>query len=246
MSMDRPRAFAASRLRAASALGMAALLTLAWAQAQPASATRSGGARIVVRKAGFTGTTSVTYGVVLSNPSALDAYGVLVTVKIVDEYGLPVATQRSTVTVIPAGARFVLGGEAELSEPADSGTRIRVSARARSWTHARVALAAVTHRRVAKDPGSGNWLVSGVFTNPYRRALQQYDAAACAVVFAKSGRPLGGACEEIGEATGGWRVGSRKRTGVHLLTTLGTGGAVPNGTTSAISIDPGSAVRRSG
>ena len=244
MSMDRPRGFAASRLRAVSALGLAALLTLAWAQGQPASATRSGEARIVVRKAGFSGTTSVTYGVVLSNPSALDAYGVVVTVKIVDEYGLPVATRRSTVTVIPAGARFVLGGEAGLSEPADSGTRIRVSARATSSKRARVPLAAVTHRRVAKDPGSGKWLVSGVFTNPYRRALQQYDARACGVVFAKSEKPLGGSCQEIGEATGGWGVGLRKSARVHLLTPLG--GGVPNGTTAAISIDPGSAVRRSG
>jgi hypothetical protein len=231
-------------VKSVAALGLGALLMLVSSQAQPASATKIGGGRIVVRKAGFSGETSVTYGVVLSNPSALDAYGVLVTVKVVNEYGLPVGARRSTVTVIPAGARFVLGGQVGLSEPADSGTRIRVSAHATSWKHARVALAAVTNRRVAKDPGSGKWLVSGVFTNPYRTPLQQYDARACAVVFAKGGRALGGTCDEIGAATGGWRVGSRKQARARLLTPLG--GSVPSGTTAAISIDPGTAVRRTG
>jgi hypothetical protein len=236
-------------MKSISALGLGTLLLLTSSQAQPASADRShsnAGTRIVVRKAGFSGVTSATYGVVLVNSSALDAYGVLVTVKIVNEYGLPIATRRSTVTVIPAGARFVLGGEVGLSEAADSGTRIRVSAHATSRKRARAVLAAVTNKRVAKDPGSGSWQVSGVFKNPYRRALQQYDAAACAVVFAKSGKPLGGTCEEIGAATGGWRVGSGKSARVHLLTTLGAGGAVPNGTTAAISIDPGSTVPRGG
>jgi len=233
-------------MKSVCALGLGGLLLLASSQAQPASTHRSRGdahARIVVRKAGFSGSTSATYGVVLVNSSAVDAYGVVVTVKIVDEYGLPVGTQRSTVTVIPAGARFALGGEVALSEPADAGTRIRASARATSSKPARVAVATVKSERVARDAGSGNWQVSGVFRNPYRRALQQYDAAACAVVFdAKSRKPVGGTCEEIGAATGGWHVRSGKTAAVHLLTTLR--GAVPSGTTAAVSIDPGSAVAR--
>jgi hypothetical protein len=199
---------------------------------------------VIVQKQGFSTTTSaagrtfVTYGLVLVNRSRrFAARGVVTSVTLEDASGSPVASERRTLTAIPAGGTFYVGGETDTTVPASTIARLQVRIKVKSNQRQRMALPRVTHTSVTKDQAEG-WRVSGVMTNPYKRPINGYDGAACAVVFDAHRIVLGGYCEDTGQATQTDQVAPAATVGVEI--SLSDFPDVTAQTASGrISIDPG-------
>jgi hypothetical protein len=162
-------------------------------------------AQVVVAANGFTQSnfssssqTFISYGVVLQNKSAnVDALGVAVTVSFTDTLGRSVTSDETTVTGIPAGGHFYLGGLAASNVSLTVASMNVTVSVASSQAH-RLVLPPVSGISLQPD-GLGDESVSGTFTNPYHAPIPSY-ANIYAVYIGAQGNVVGGASEGAGAA----------------------------------------------
>jgi hypothetical protein len=106
------------------------------------------------------------YGLVLRNrSSSRDAINVVVEVEAVDGDDQPVAEDYSLVTLVPAGANFVISGALIWRDARDL-AGIETEVRVGSTTPRRRKLPPVRNVSVTRSGG-----VTGSFTNPYKKSL---------------------------------------------------------------------------
>ena len=111
-----------------------------------------------------------------------------------DASGGALVTDQRTLTAISAGGTFYVGGETQTTVPPSTVVRLQVRVRVGSTQRRRLVLPRVRDTSTSTDNGEG-WRVSGVFTNPYKRAMYVGDGSTCSVVFDSHGTILGGLCE---------------------------------------------------
>lgn len=168
-------------------------------------AAKSGGsdpnAHVVVADIGFHddesgGSSDITYGVVLSNRSHVDAVNLTVTVHAVDKHGRSIATDKVPVSVIPAGSTFNVAGE---MFPNVTLQIARLEAIVHGSTSAtRYQLPVVTDVKLDTSV-LGLLDVRGRVRNPYKTPLPQ-DAAVYALLVNRAGRIVGSATGTTGAA----------------------------------------------
>lgn len=161
-------------------------------------------AQVVVAANGFTQSsssdsqTAISYGVVLHNQSVnVDAIGVTVTVAFVDTLGRSVTSDETTVTGIPAGSDFYLGGFASSNVSLTVASMNVTVSVASSQAH-RLILPPVSGMSLQPD-GYGDEAVSGTFANPYQTPMPSY-ANIYVVYLGPQGTVVGGASETAGAA----------------------------------------------
>jgi hypothetical protein len=162
-------------------------------------------AQVVVAANGFTQSTYssssetfISYGVVLQNKSVdVDALGVTVTVAFVDTLGRSVTSDETTVTGIPAGSDFYLGGLAS-SNVSLTVASMNVTISITSSQAHRLVLPPVSGMSLQTD-GFGDESVSGTFTNPYQAPIPSF-ANIYVVYIGPQGNVVGGDSETAGAA----------------------------------------------
>jgi hypothetical protein len=162
-------------------------------------------AQVVATASGFTQSnypssseTFINYGVVLQNDSTIgDALGITVTVAFVDTLGRSVTSSETTLTGIPAGSKFYLGGLAT-SNVSLTVASMQVTVSVASTQKHRLVLPPVSGLSLqANNPGYES--VNGTFTNPYRAPMSP-DATVYVVYFGPQGNVVGGVSETAGAA----------------------------------------------
>jgi hypothetical protein len=134
-------------------------------------------ANVVVTRRGFTlssystqSQSFISYGIVLDNKTSnVDALNVGVAVSFVDTLGRSVATDMTTLTGIPAGGTFYLGGftSGDVSLTVAS---MEVSVTVGSTQSRRLTLPPVSGLGIGTD-GLAYGAVSGTFENPYTKPI---------------------------------------------------------------------------
>lgn len=159
-------------------------------------------AKVIVAADGFTQsryTTSTqpyfSYGVALHNRTKADALDVGVTVSFVDSLGRSVASDKTTLTGIPAGRNFYVGGLAS-SNVSLTVASMKVSVTVGSTQPRRLKLPPVSGLGVQTDSLSdGN--VRGTFENPYTKPIPS-TGEIYVVYLDAQGKVVGGASEFTG------------------------------------------------
>jgi hypothetical protein len=142
--------------------------------------------------------TFISYGVVLRNKSEnVDALGLTVNVSFVDTLGRSVTTSQSTLTGIPAGGDFYLGGLAS-SNVSLTVASMNVTVTAASSQVHRLVLPPVSGMSLQSDE-LGDESISGTYTNPYQTAIPS-DASIYVVYLGPQGNVVGGDSEFAGAA----------------------------------------------
>ena len=165
-------------------------------------------AEVQVVASGFTqestGASSIiSYGLILQNKSAqVAALHIQLAISLVDAQGRSVATATTSITGIPAGGRFYIGG---MAAPNVSLTvaRLEASATVGSSATRQPVLPTVSHLSLAgysvapgiPVPGYGN--IGGDITNPYSVPLAS-TATIYVVYLNPQGQVVGGASEDAG------------------------------------------------
>jgi hypothetical protein len=122
---------------------------------------------------------------------------VTVTVAFVDTLGRSVTSDETTVTGIPAGSDFYLGGLASSNVSLTVASMSVTVSVASSQAH-RLVLPPVSGMNLQID-SFGNESVSGTFTNPYQSPISS-DANIYVVYFGSQGNVVGGESETAGAA----------------------------------------------
>lgn len=140
--------------------------------------------------------TFISYGAVLHNTATqVDALDLNVAVSFTDTLGRAVATENTTLTAIPAGGTFYLGGLAS-SNVSLTVASMKVAVTVGSTQSHRLILPPVTGLGFQTD-SDGNDSISGTFENPYKQAIPS--TANIYVVYLDSqGSVVGGASEFAG------------------------------------------------
>jgi hypothetical protein len=164
-------------------------------------------ARVVVEKLGFTqgrssgGVTHVAYGLELVNRSyELDALDVNVAWRFLDAHGHSVASDSVTLTGVPAGTTFYVGGRTGVALRGDI-ERLLTNVTVRASRKRRLFLPVAADIRLGRDR-FGRLRVTGKLTNAYEKRLSEA-ARVYAVIFDGKGSVIGGGTETILSATGG-------------------------------------------
>jgi hypothetical protein len=161
--------------------------------------------QLVVAADGFTQSnysesaqTFISYGVLLENKSPnVDALGVTVSVSFTDTLGRSVATEKTTLTGVPANGSFYVGGLAS------SNVSLTVAS-----MEATLTVATTQEHKFVLPPTSdlgvttesfGDGAISGTITNPYRSAIPS-TASVYVVYLGPSGNIVGGNSEPLGAA----------------------------------------------
>jgi len=157
-------------------------------------------ANVVVANSGFTQSNYsdsqpfVSYGVVLSNTTTnVDALNVAVAVSFTDTLGGSVATQTTTLTGIPAGGTFYVGG---FTSPNVSLTAasMNVSVHVGSTQSRRLTLPSVTGLSLTPDSDGFASGIDGTIQNPYTKPIPSL-AQIYVVYLNAQGSVVGGASE---------------------------------------------------
>jgi len=153
--------------------------------------TDSGEAKVVVEKAGFSHEAQygeLAYGIVLKNPSSMDATEVQVSINMLDKSGTILSTEDSMINVIPAGETYYFGGSTyiEGSKPKKMEAFVDVG----SSESAQYALPEVSKVRIVRDDWGG-FSVRGQVKNNLDGTLSSLATITC-VVFDKNGKVVGG------------------------------------------------------
>ncbi len=199
-------------------------------------------ANVVAASDGFTQSnystsisTLISYGVVLHNSTTnVDALNVAVAVSFTDTLGRSVATETTTLTGIPAGGTFYLGGLAS-SNVSLTVASMNVSVTVGSTQSHRLTLPPVSGLGVQTDDiGFGS--VSGTFENPYTEAIPS-TAQIYVVYLDAQGNVAGGASEFAGAAV---NPGSSVAFGFDSLSTDINSSWIPASDVATIdgSVDP--------
>ena len=162
-------------------------------------------ANVVVANSGFTQSNYsdsqpfISYGVVLNNKAAkVDALNVAVTVAFTDTLGRSVATQTTTLTGIPAGGTFYLGGLAS-SNIALVVASMNVSVTVGSTQSPQLQLPSVTGLSLQPDSDGFESGITGTIQNPSKTAIPS--TAEIYVVYSNAqGSVIGGGSEFAGAA----------------------------------------------
>jgi hypothetical protein len=168
-----------------------AFVVTALAAALPAAAARSAAKPIVgVEHTGASGRISGTaqyfsYGVVLRNRSAKDAFGVKVRVFVLGEAGL-VGVYLTTIPFIPAGTTFYLGNEPAAMSTVQRATGVRAVISVGGTQKASGSLPAAS----ASPPVGGR--IHGTVRNRYQREIVARGTKLYAVYFDSAGKVIGG------------------------------------------------------
>lgn len=142
--------------------------------------------------------TFISYGAVLHNTTAnVDALNLNVTVSFTDTLGRSVATENTTLTGIPAGGKFYLGGLAS-SNVSLTVANMSVSVTVGSTQAHRLTLPPVSGLAVQADSNDFD-SVSGTFENPYAKPIPS-TANIYVVYLNAQGAVVGGASEFAGAA----------------------------------------------
>jgi hypothetical protein len=140
--------------------------------------------------------TFISYGAVLhDSTSNVDALNVAVTASFTDTLGRSVDSETTTLTGIPAGSTFYLGGLAS-SNVSLTVASMNVSVTVGSTQAHRLALPPVSGVGVQTDD-LGDESVSGTFDNPYAKAIPS-TAQIYVVYFNAERAVIGGASEDSG------------------------------------------------
>jgi hypothetical protein len=184
--------------RAESPIGMAYRLKIAAAVCvvsavaafsfSGSAVAREDSARIRVVAAGFSQTNAeeADFGVVLRNPTSLDARDVQVTTNLLSSSGRIVDTDSSTIALIPAGTTYYFG---ESTFPHGRVARLQTFTQVGEWTRHAFRLPAVEHVRITND-GFGP-VVAGEIRNTLRGKISRL-ARISFVVFDSRGRVSSG------------------------------------------------------
>jgi hypothetical protein len=142
--------------------------------------------RIIVTKSGLLKSPGdIEYGLILENTSQTrDARNLIVTVQAVDARGRAVATNRTPLTGIPAGGRFVIT-DSFLSHILLRVRRLRTTIRVGHGSSPSLRLPRTTNVRFQGDLGL--FEVRGQVSNPYKKPLTE-DAPIFAILLDKRGR----------------------------------------------------------
>jgi len=159
-------------------------------------------ANVVATNSGFTQNTDsstgalISYGVVLNNSASnVDALNVAVTVAFTDTNGDSVSTQTTTLTGIPAGGTFYLGGLTS-SNVSLTVASMKVSVTVGSTQAHRLTLPPVSGLSLQTDEfDDGN--VTGTFSNPYAKPIPS-NGQIYVVYLNSQGAVIGGASESAG------------------------------------------------
>jgi hypothetical protein len=200
--------------------------------------------RVVAAQSGFTqrttihGHTWISYGVALTSRSPqIDAIGVTVKLTVVDASGSPLATESpQRVTFIPAGATFYIGGEIDSPLNGQVGG-IRASVRVRAGARTHLHLAPVTHLALGTGE-SDEWRVTAALTNPYKVALDEYEAHGCVAIFDATPAIIGGSCRQLSFGITSSKLGPRATAGIEFSNSDFPGLAA-RVASARISVDPG-------
>ena len=136
---------------------------------------------------------SVSYGVVLNNPSADDdAEGVTVLVNFVDGTDHVLQTSTATVTAIAAGATFNLGGSASLASQTPV-AKLEVVVQTKGFVPHALQLPALENVKILPSQFEPNWVggVDGAVINVNQTHLLQ-SASLSIVLFDGAGNVVGG------------------------------------------------------
>ena len=160
-------------------------------------------AHVVVSRSGFTqkagasGGTSIEYGLVLTNKSkSMDALNVQVSVGFVDTHGRSIANSSVTVTGIPAGGIFYVGG-AIYSNVSLTAGRLRPAVTVGRSQPRSLVLPSVSDAHVTPSTLPGEVAVNGDLRNPYKKSLP-VDASIYVIYLDSSGHIIGGTSETTG------------------------------------------------
>ncbi len=163
-------------------------------------------ANVVVANSGFTQSNPsdysepfISYGVVLNNEAAkVDALNVAVTVSFTDTLGRSVATQTTTLSGIPAGGTFYLGGLAS-SNIALTVASMNVSVSIGSTQSPHLQLPSVTGLSLQPDSDGFGSGIGGTIQNPSTTAIPS-TAEIYVVYLNAQGNVIGGDSEFSGAA----------------------------------------------
>lgn len=145
---------------------------------------------VKVRAEGFSqDQENVSYGVVLRNVSAQDALDVSVTTNFVDGTGTILKSESESISVLPAGKTYYLGGDS-FTERGARVAHLETAVSVGSSQAASYPLPTVTRVRLANDEYAG-LSVHGEVENTLDAPLSQF-ARISAVVFDTRGRVIGG------------------------------------------------------
>jgi hypothetical protein len=148
---------------------------------------------------GFSTASEITYGVILEDRSSRAAINVKLSVVFKDTSGRAVAMDTKTITGIPAGGRFYVGGYVESNVTLQTLTSY-VTATASSST-ASFVLPTASGTTVKPNPQSpGFGAILGNFNNPYRQPMSQEDTTIYLVYLNSRGTIIGGTLEQAGAA----------------------------------------------
>jgi hypothetical protein len=136
---------------------------------------------------------SVSYGVVLNNPSAADdAEGVTVLVNFVDGTDHVLQSSTATVTAIAAGSTFNVGGSASLASQTPV-TKLEVVVQTKSFVPHALHLPALENVRILPSQFEPNWVggVDGAIINVDQTHILQ-SATLSIVLYDGAGNVVGG------------------------------------------------------
>ncbi|MCX6372664.1 MAG: hypothetical protein NTX16_06200, partial [Actinobacteria bacterium] len=161
-------------------------------QTSPSPASASTEAEVVVDGAGFAlgDYRQVGYGLVLKNPSSMDASDVQVTVNLMDKSGAILETDNTRLSLIPAGDTFYFGGQIQVAK-GDKPTKMEAFVDVGDSIAAEYRLPNVTHVKVIDQEYVGV-TVRGQVKNDWEDGTMSAGARIGCVLFGDSDKVVGG------------------------------------------------------